>query len=234
MTYIKSVRQLFQVNNKSLALFLGAILGGSVIGFAFDFLISHFSGEMIVGFGILLSGIMFAILVFFGSVFNGYSDFAYAVYNGCARTPYIFGKYIYLVIEYIASLLIFGCTYMIEAHFDGENVDFIGYIEGPLPKALLIIFAAPAVVMLFSALYAKFERKFFWFMWGLYMIIFIGGPRIITAMEHNPESMAAKIGFFVKKVFSFGSTESIVAAVVLFIIVVVADILIYRNVDVRE
>lgn len=234
MNYLKTTCKIVKVNFKDILIYIAVIFGGGVFGEILDLIISKTSGESISGIGMVMSGMAFVILVFFGSVFGGYADFALAVYNGRARSTYLVGQYIMLVLEYTVSAGVFAVFNIIDANKGGADVDFIGSIPNPAPKVLAVIFGVPLIVMLFSALYAKFEKKFFWVVWVLWMALFVGGPRVLTAMEENPGSAAAKVGFTIQKALSFGSTESIIALVVIIIAIIVADILIYRNIDVRE
>jgi len=235
MKYLKAIGQMFRVNYKMLLIFTGAVLGGAIVGTIAEAVINHFAeGFGILGMGILFSGMIFLIFVIFVSVFGGYSDFVFAVYNSRARNTYIVAKYVYLVCEFALGLIPVAVIYFIEGSLADESMDFIGYMDHPVFIVILILFVMPLIVLLFSALYAKYEKKFFWVMWTLWMLLMIGGPRVINAMSTHPDSFGAKIGFTIKNAFNAGSAESIIGIIVISAIVIVLNYLIYSNVDVRE
>lgn len=234
MNYIKAVCQSFKINKKTILLFWGVVLGGSVFGLILDLVVSYFTGEEIWGMGIMFSGMFFGISALFGSVFSGYSDFALAVYNGRARKAYVFSKYIYLVCEYAVSVVILSATYLFEEAQATVPENFIGYFSHASFIIFSIIFVLPVVVLLMSALYAKFDKKFFWVMWAVWMIVMTGAPRMVSAMEDNPESTVAKIGFAIKNAVKIGTIESVIGIVAITVIVAVVTVAFYSNVDVKE
>lgn len=234
MKAFKAIGQTFRVSIKSFLLFEACLLGGAAFGGIMETLIYTFSGDSVLGLAFMFAAMALVIIVMFGSVFGGYGDFAMAVYFQRSRKFYLFTKYIYYVAEYgLAALLLFG-IYTIESSFVRLDSEVIMEMGNMVPVAIAGVLVVPLIVILFSALYAKFERKFFWVMWVLWMVIFAGGPRVLTAMHEHPESAVAKVGFFLENAISAGTIESFIAVIVIAIIAIAANIMIYRSVDVRD
>lgn len=233
MKAFKAISQTFRVCIKSFLLFQLCLLGGALFGAGLEGLIYLTSGDGVYGLSVAFAIMALAIMVMFGSVFGGYGDFAMAVFFGRSRKHYLFTKYIYYVVEYFVAGLILLGVYKLESLLSGDD-DLVFELDGKIQVAALVIFVLPIFIILFSALYAKFERKFFWFVWALWMVIMAGGPRMLSAMENHPESVIAKIGFFLQKALLAGSTESLIVVAILAAIGIILNITIYRNVDVRD
>lgn len=234
MKAFKAISQTFRVCIKAFLLFEACTIGGALFGGILELIISLTAGETVTGLAFMFAIMALFVMVLFGSVFGGYSDFAMSVYFCRSRKHFLFSKYIYYIVEYtIAALILLVVNYIETVIGSKESINFA--VDGnTIFGAVAGILVIPLIVILFSALYAKFERKFFWFVWVLWMLGFIGGPRILSAMNSNPESTVAKIGFFIKNAVAGGTVESVIGIVIIAILAIIGNIVIYRNVDVRD
>ena len=138
----------------------------------------------------------------FGAAFSERQSFTLAVTMGVTRGNYMFSRYLVLVLDIIFTLLVCGLTILLEKNiFPGAEHETIFELSS-VNFVLVIVFCLvfPIISMFMGMLYVRFERKFFWVMWGLWMLLTLGAPRIMSAMNNRPDSAPAKVGFFLVKV----------------------------------
>lgn len=239
MDYLKMIGKYIRTCKKEFITYLLTILGGFLFGTIIALFVVGTAQEN-VGYGCIgtvMAGIFVLIMLFFGQALGGITDFHLAVFMSQGRLKFLVAKYIAEVIEIGGSFaLIFGLSKLeyLFAEFIAKGGEIEVLMSFDLRVVLAVTFALPIFLMLLSALYVVFEKKFFWFMWGVYMIVALGAPRITSAMKKNPESMAAKIGFFFQNVVDISSVEFIIGVVIATIIAAVADVLMYRKIEVKE
>jgi len=240
MKTLKTIGQFIYVNFKEIFTYLGAAFGGGVIGVIIMSLILATTDKPIeystIGTAFALG--LTLIVFFFAQSLGGQADFYVTVSMNRARVPYFFGRYILLVIDLLAAV---GAAYIVNVlemnvigpmlSTNGEVEQLINGVEPGLFTALIL--SVPLLIILFTALYVLFERKFFWVLWGLYMIGALGGPRISIAMKKNPGSIPAQIGESVMRLINMGTTAWLIIGAVTVAILLVADILIYKKMAVK-
>ena len=82
-------------------------------------------------------------------------------------------------------------------------------------------------------MYVIFERKFFWAIWGIYMLFSLGIPRVTSAMKKYPDSFSAKIGQGFAALGNIGTGAWLTIGAVLTVILLIADIILYKKMEVK-
>ena len=226
--------KVFEMIKKNLIVNAGDILGfalfpmgGGLFGIILSTIIYFISGrEYYMEMASLMCLIMGAFTLFLASAFAERTSFTNAITLGVTRGNYIIARYIVLFIEAILSIALMILMILVDkmlfpsaVHQSIIELSSINFL-GVFALCLLV----PVLSMFFGMLYVKFEKKFFWFMWALWMIGCIGGPRIGSAMSDHPESVIAKIGFFFVAVFSLPTWSLILLlAVILGVIIFITN-----------
>lgn len=193
------------VNSKDVFGFALFPMAGGLFGIILATIIYFVSGrEYYMEMASLMCLMAAAFTLFLGAAFAERTSFTDAITLGVTRGNYIIARYIVLLLEGVLSValiaLMIGIDKLLFPSAKHETIfDFTGVNALVVTAVCLLI---PVLSMFFGMLYVKFEKKFFWVMWGLWMICCIGGPRIISAMDNHPESFVAKIGFFIAAVLS--------------------------------
>lgn len=198
-----TLKQTFQVNYREMFSYACISAAGALLGVALILI-----GMVTVGkaegsyanVGALLS-LMFGEAAFlFGGIFTVQSDFNLAVSMGKARKYFVPVRYLCMVLD---GLVILGI------------VKFVNVLEGALYPALYpgavcgmdadriigkpavfigLVLGMPALILLLGALIMKFSTKFYWVVWAVWMLAFMGIPRILSAGKKHPDSFAGKAG----------------------------------------
>lgn len=242
MKALKTIGQVIFVNIKELYAYVGAAFGGGAIGALIALIIiktltdGDKTGYVTLGTAFALG--MVGIILIFGQSLGGQADFYVAVSMNRSRIPYLLGRYLLLVMDIFVALA--GCfaVHLIETKLlgpaiakGGEITVLIKNISPWLVIGLALVI--PLVIIFCTAMYVIFERKFFWAIWAVYMIIALGAPRIGTAMEKNPDSIPAKIGQGFEAFFSMGTLPLIVIGLVIAAIFLVADVILFKKMEVK-
>ncbi len=232
--YLKMIKQLFLNSTKEILFYVLAVLGGGLFGTVISIIIvATGEGDGYSTLGALMGAVFAGILLLFGTALGGQLDFQLSVSMNRARLPYLVAKYIVVTFEIALSL---GLCYGIKAiermvgNARGEFTDLFN-ISGVI--IALTVLGLPVILLLFAALYTKYERKFFWVLWGIYMVVALGAPRIGTAMSKHPDSTAAKIGFFFKEAIDTNTVQFAIVAVVAVLIVAGVNVLLYKKTEVK-
>ena len=243
MKTLKTIGQFIYVNYKEILTYAGAALGGGALGIIIMALIivTTSSSEDPTGYAAL--GACFAlglalVVFFFAQSLGGQADFYVTVSMNRARVPYFLGRYILLIIDMLAAVGVTWLVSKLEMNVIGPALSRSGEVEqllkGVNPAVFIaLLLSVPLVIILFTALYVLFERKFFWVLWGIYMIAALGGPRISTAMKNSPDSAPAKIGQAFVNLMNLGTTAWIIIGAVSVVIFLVADIMLYKKMAVK-
>ncbi len=72
-----------------------------------------------------------------------------------------------------------------------KSVNLLPYLlRWSVPAAIFLsVFS-----VLWGALGMRFGKKIYWLLWGLWMLLSIGGPRIVEAVEEAPDSIFGRFG----------------------------------------
>lgn len=234
MKYLKMFKNLLLCSKKDFLMYGAAVLGGGVLGTILSIVIvATGEAEGYSCLGTLMGAIFGGIVLLFGNALGGQVDFQMAISMNRARMPYLVARYLLDALEIVFSLLLCYGIKAIEKMV-GEKAGYFEDLFNPSIGVLAgITFVVPLVVLLFAVLYTKFERKFFWVMWAIYMIVMIGLPRVTTAMNKHPESVAAKIGFFFRDALNLNPLAFGLCSGVLIIGIIIADVLLYKKVDIK-
>ena len=242
MKSLKTIGQFLKVNCKEVLTYIGAAFGGGALGMIIAFAITltlsteEKTGYVTLGtvFGLGLVGV---ILIFAQSL-GGQADFYVTVSMNRARMSYLIGRYILLVIDLVAAWISCFLINILEMKVVGPALAKGNEIENLIEKitpglAIGLTLVIPVVAIFCTAMYVMFERKFFWAVWAVYMIIVLGGPRISSAMKKSPESIPAKIGEGLNAFFNMGTVPWIIIGSFCLVAFLVADVIIFRKMEVK-
>ena len=218
MKVLEMIKKDLIVNSKEFIGFALFPMAGGLFGIILATIIYYISGrEYYMEMASLMCLLAAAFSLFLGAAFAERTVFTNAITLGVTRGNYIIARYIVLLLEGILSVALIAVMIGIdkllfpsavhESIFDFSSVNVFVVVA----VCLLI----PVLSMFFGMLYVKFEKKFFWCMWALWMIGCIGGPRIGSAMSNHPESFIAKIGFAVASIFALPTWSLILILVVI-------------------
>lgn len=229
------IKQLLQVTYKNILIFEGIILGGYVFGFIISLIIYNSSDDhLFVNLGTFMAMMFLLIEVFFGAIFTCSADFVLAITNGKGRANFVIARYALYVIEFGVGLALIKLGNAIDTAFAKAGDKAIDFLSVPeWPTFLVIALVVPALVMCASALYVRFERKAFWVLWAIWMVVMVAGPRITSAMHKEPESAAAKIGFFFQNAISVGSAQFFIVAAVVGVCIFALNFVLYRYLEAK-
>lgn len=236
MNILKMTKDYFVVNVKELLTIIGATLGGGVFGMVLAYIIGILiAHENYATVGTMMGLIFGSIILFFGLALGGQADFKLAVSMNRTRMSYVVARYLLSVVEIASMLVLTQLIQKFEVFLGtilapGTETEILGTLS--LQLILILTFVGPLVIMFFSIMYVMFDKKFFWVMWGVYMLGALGIPRISSAMKHNPESAAAKIGFFFQNAIDVNSVQFLITSIVLAVCLVIGNILLYRKTQV--
>ena len=167
----------------------------------------------------------------FGSAFAERQSFTLAVTMGVTRGNYMFSRYLVLLLDIIITIAVCGLTVLAEKFvFPSAEHEAIFNPSSVNPLAAVIFcLIFPIFSMFMGMLYVKFERKFFWAMWALWMLLSLGGPRIASAMSNRPDSIPAKIGFFFVRILDESAWSAIAAGIVLVAVMTFFTVRLYKT-----
>lgn len=228
------IKQLFLSCYKNILIFEGIVAGGYLFGFIISFIIYKCDDEhTFINLGTFMAMTFIAIIIFFGIVFTCSADFVLAISFGKSRKDFLVARYLLYVVEFMGAFAIVKLGSFIDTAIGktGVPIDFMSVPSwGTFVVAALVV---PTICICISALYTRFERKAFFFLWGIWMLVSVGAPRIATAMKKEPDSAAAAIGFFFQKAISIGSTQFFIVAAVVGVVVMTLNFFIYKFLEAK-
>ena len=241
MRTLKTIGQFLAVNIKEVVTYLVATVGGGALGILLSSALSATAGgDEPAGYATVgtIMAIVFAVAVLlFAQSLGGQSDFYITVSMNRARIPYLIGRYVLVIIDILVSLGVIGLINLLELKVVGPAVSVSGEVENLVkfkPEIIaVIVFAVPVLTIFFTAMYVIFDRKFFWALWGIYMLCALGIPRIASAVEKHPESFSAKIGEGFKALAGIGAGPWLIFGAVVTVALLIADIMLYRKMEVK-
>lgn len=232
MNTLSMIKKNFIVELKDLAGFAIIPVAGGLFGIILSTIIYFVSGRE---FYTELSSLMVLIIGFFcllfGVAFAERNSFTLAVTMGVTRKNYFISRYVVLLAQIIitiaAMVLMIGVDKLMFPGAEHESfAQFISISPVTIVVACLIF---PIFTMFMGMLYVRFDRKFFWAMWGLWMLGSLGIPRALTAMSERPDSAIAKIGFFIEDIVTASDWKLGVAGVVLLAVVLFFTVKLYKT-----
>lgn len=158
----------------------------------------------------LLFAQMGALFALFGVAERFNNGFDLAVKMGETRRGYLWSAFAVTTLEIMAALGIFWLLRLVEKAFQGLvfpgttlELDPLIWLEDwrlTLGIAVLVI----GLAALFGAMLHKYGRKAYWIFWILWMVIFVGGPQVIDAVQEGNNSIVGHIGRFLVGLFGGG------------------------------
>ena len=241
MKTLKTIGQFLAVNIKELLTYIGAAAGGGAFGIVFATAITKtVSGDEPASYatiGTILAIVFTVAVLIFSQSLGGQSDFYVTVSMNRARIPYLIGRYILVIIDILASLGVIWLVNFLERKVIGPAVSLSGEVENIVsvkPEVVLVLtFVLPLITIFCTAMYVIFERKFFWALWGVYMICALGIPRVTSAMKNRPDSIPAKIGEGFATLGNIGVGPWLIIGAVATVILLIADIMLYKKMEVK-
>jgi len=239
MKALKTIGQFIVVNIKEIFTYMGAAAGGGAFGIiiATAVMKTVMEAKSYGTIGTLLAVILSIAVLLFAQSLGGQSDFYVTVSMNRARMPYLIGRYLLVVIDILSAIGVIWLVNILETKVIGPALSPTGEVENILnfkPEIVaVVIFVVPLLTIFCTAMYVIFERKFFWALWGVYMIGAIGAPRVSTAVEKHPGSFPAKIGEAFIALGNLGVGPWLVIGAVLTIILLIADIMLYKKMEVK-
>lgn len=200
--FIRTLKETFLINEKEFRQYGLISVAGGILGIIIVLIIMAVdgTGEDYGQLGTMFVQMFGLILLLFGGIFSVQSDFNLAISMGKARKYYVPSKYLMLVFETAALLIIMFIISRVEnalypALYPGAvcDLDVGGIFNYPEILAGLLL-GMPMIVLLFGALLMRFTAKFFWVFWVLWMFLCLGVPRIAAATVEKPDSVPGKIG----------------------------------------
>lgn len=224
---IKTIKQSFSTSYEAIRYGISALIGG-ILGIVIVLMVMKFAGvqEDYACLGSMLSLIMGVGLLFFVGIFTISNDFNLAVSMGKTRKYFVPAKYLALIVDMIVVLLIYKLVNVVEltlySSLYPSAVCEIAFnvMKGGSVLMLAVILAVPALILLFGGLFMVFSTKFFWILWGLWMIGCIGGPRMLSVAVEQPDTPQGRLGTSLINWFRGISPDYF--AVALFVITVAA------------
>ena len=239
MKSIKTIRQFLCVNIKEVLTYRGAAAAGGVFGIILATALVKTDSEPVAyaTVGTLMALIFSVAVLLFAQSLGGQSDFYVTVSMNRARIPYFIGRYILVVIDILAAFGVIELINLLERKVIGPAVSTDGKIVKMLtfkPEIVaVVVLVVPLLTIFCTAMYVLFERKFFWVLWGVYMLCSLGIPRVASAMKKYPDSFSAKIGEGFAALGNLGVGPWVVIGAVVTIVLLIADIMLYKKMEVK-
>ena len=224
MNTLNMIKKNLIVESKDLWSFAIIPVCGGLFGIILSTIIYFVSGRE---FYMELSSLMALLIGFFcllfGVAFSERNSFTMAVTMGVTRKNYFVSRYVVLLAQ--IALTIAGMALMIgldKLMFPSAEHQSLAEFITISPITIIVgCLIFPIFSMFMGMLYVRFDRKFFWAVWGLWMLGSLGIPRALSAMSDRPDSAIAKVGFFIKDIvtasdWKLGVTGVVVLAIVLF------------------
>jgi len=211
MRLFDMIKKNLMVNKNELITFTTVPIGAGLVGIIISLILSGLDSKTYVEIASAFSVFGGLFILIFGMIFAERQSFTLAVTMGIARKRYLPARYISLLIEvatvWIGMIIIHGLDTLVgnivAPGLPHENI--LTLINIPAYLVVIIMLAIPILCLFLGIFYVRYERKFFWVMWAIWMLFCLGGPRIGTAMANHPESAAAKIGFALQSFFGMNS-----------------------------
>lgn len=196
---LEVIKKQFQVQWKDW-IWYGVITAGVwLIGcIVFIIILEHEREGTYFELGTIMGCTVVVMMGIFTSIVQIRLSFDMEVSMGCTRLRFFISHYIVNIVMnvLIVLLLMLLCTVEKEIYatvFPGikEEADIMG---GLVRLAVPLALAGPALGGLGGALVMRFGQKAFWAEWAVWMLLCVGGPRIIAAAEDAPQSLFGMIG----------------------------------------
>lgn len=236
--FVRTLNQTFRVHYKEALMYVIVTAGGGILGILIVTGVVFFAGteEGYAKLGATLALLFGAIFVFFGSLFSVQTEFNLAISMGKTRKYFVPARYLELALDILVMLAVTTLINGLEgilypALFPGATCEFgmdaIVYNVGAM---IGITVGAPVLILLLGVLLMRFSTKMFWGLWALWMIAFVGGPRILSAVKKNPDSLPGRIGMRVME-FCSGITavELAVSMILLAVVGMIATVMLFRK-----
>lgn len=239
MKYLKTIGQFLCVNIQEVFTYIGAALGGGAFGILIAIALVKTDSEPVAyaTAGTLVALIFSIAVLIFAQSLGGQSDFYVTVSMNRARIPYFLGRYLLVVIDILAAFGIIKLVELLERKVIGPAISTDGKIVKLItfkPEIVaVVVLVVPLVTIFCTAMYVIFERKFFWALWGVYMLSSLGIPRVTSAMKKYPGSFSAKVGEAFASLGNIGVGPWIVIGTLVTAVLLIADIMLYKKMEVK-
>lgn len=195
---IQTVKKQFLVQWRDWLWEFAAVFLIWLAGFGILQVIMADDGTSYLSVGTLLASVIEGIIVLLAGTLSVGIYFNIQVAMGCTRKKFFVSYYLANVIKNLLIVLLLILLCGIEtAYCRGiypeveKELDLLPWmIKAGIPAAL----ALPAVGELCGALLMRFGRKAFWVMWVLWMLVSLGVPNMINAVEEDSRSLFGILG----------------------------------------
>lgn len=196
---LQAIKSIITVNKKefsqSAMITAGTGLAGVIILFSVMFLLKPETYMYLGSFIALLISIMVYVII---GIFGYTADFNLAVSMGVTRKKFALGYWIQC---FLSAVLMTGVTllfYLVERNlyhrvFKDAVLDMNDFSGSTiLIVVLCIVVFAPVFRMLLGAFLMKFQKVGFWILWAVWMIICLGGSRLVHWIN-QPDTLVHKL-----------------------------------------
>lgn len=239
MRTLDMIRKNILVNKGSFITFAAIPAGAGLFGMILGIIIDSLRNEAeCLEFASVFAVIGGMFCIVFGAVLEERESFTSAVTMGVARKAYIPARFVTLLLQIALTWATVILVFMLEKgifsiiHPGAAVIDLMGELNIPILPLVVLSLVFPAFAMFFGILYVKFERKFFWVLWALWMLLCLGGPRISSAMREHPDSVVGKFGNALFNTEWLNGTTISIFAVVIAIILSFFTVRLYKKQDI--
>lgn len=214
---LEAIKKQFQVQWKDW-IWYGLITAGVwAIGcIVFGILLANEEEGTYFELGTIMGCAVVVMMGLFTSMIQVRMSFDMEVSMGCTRLRFFVSYYIVNIVMnvLIVLLLMLLCAAEREIYamvFRGrkEEIDIMGWI---VQLAVPLALAGPMVGGFGGALVMRFGQKAFWAEWAVWMLLCVGGPRIIDAAKDAPQSLFGVIGNGIGRILNILPVDGWIAA----------------------
>jgi len=199
--FVKTVKQTFRVSKDELFLFSGIAFFGGIFGIVVALILMNMDamdGEYGT-IGAMIALIMGMLLSFILGISFLQQDFNFAVSFGKTRKHYIPARFVFMVANNGLGVATVGVIGLIEhllysICFPGRvcGFDILQLLFHPISLMGFLVFL-PAITLAGGACLLRFGAKCGWVFWAVWMIVCIGFPRIMNALDEETDSVWKRI-----------------------------------------
>ena len=236
--FVCTVKQTFLVSRSEVLIYGLIAAGGGIVGMMIMLVIlacGGMDGEYFEA-GAAGAMILSVIMLLFSGIFSLKNDFDIAISMGKTRKYFVPAKYLMFVADCLTCGVIPIVISRVEAAvykvfypeiICGWELDVL--FRNPFYWSGILL-VAPVAIVLLGGLYLKFSTKFFWFFWAVWMLVWLGAPRLFSASEEKPDSLPGRMGAGVLQFFrQITQTQAAAAMLVFLIVSVIIIVLVFRK-----
>lgn len=205
---MEAIKKQFAVQWDGLIWQVILVFGGGLLGFVLQQIMLHFDAEAETWFELatVMSGVVGVIFLLFTILLSVGIYFNIEVSMGFTRKKYFLSAFAMWTAACLLSAAAMALVCLAENAANralhpalGCETDFLPYLlKWSVPAAVVLT----ALSLFGGALIVRFGRRAYWILWGCWMFLCIGGPRIGEAMTDAPNSVFGRLGRVVAAVIA--------------------------------